>query len=296
MLLGLYQGIFVYMKIEPRDVHRWRKQGILTQEIRRLYEEIPPVNRGLYYPWFLQNQHLLDPSWRPSEDPGLVLMRQTWAFIGADPTVTSGHWDVVKTWTPHKQNCFKLYHMSVHQWRPGPEDDAWIDFGFCVCPSAWDEQRLSRIYAEVILHHKCPLEDFATAYDSRLLFKLLGRYGLEEEAKGIQYLDHIIDSGVIASAWDLKAWVRQESLEPRSLPILVDYGMVNCAGHAEHLQLLKDTYRKVFDHPQGDPIQLHQACIRGQTFEYVEGLMKIKKRDAKILRRLMKNLYPLSDL
>ena len=37
-------------------------EAILIQEIESVFEEIPPPNRGQYYPWFLEHQDLLYPA------------------------------------------------------------------------------------------------------------------------------------------------------------------------------------------------------------------------------------------
>jgi len=99
------------------------------------------------------------------------------------------------------------------------------------------------------------------------------------------------------SVWYLKAYVYQELKQTTIIPSFrVDYGIINCGGVLTHLQLLKDTYRKVFEHPKGDPLELHKACIAGKIYEYVGSLLKIKKKEEKLLRRLMQNMYPLQDL
>jgi hypothetical protein len=84
----------------------------------------------------------------------------------------------------------------------------------------------------------------------------------------------------------LKAYVYQKQI----IPCLgVDYGISNYSEAVTHLQLLKNTYRKAFEHPNGHPLELHKACVTGRIFAYVNGILKIKKKDAKVLRRLMTN-------
>ncbi|KAF7795901.1 hypothetical protein EIP86_007068 [Pleurotus ostreatoroseus] len=62
-MVGLYQGLFLAngWKLEPREIEKWVKEGTLIQNIKTTFENYgPPESRGLYYPWFLQNQWILD--------------------------------------------------------------------------------------------------------------------------------------------------------------------------------------------------------------------------------------------
>lgn len=61
-LLGLYIGLFRALLVTPKELHAWRKEGRLVEEIKAQYETLPPYNRGGYYPWFLQHQYVLDGS------------------------------------------------------------------------------------------------------------------------------------------------------------------------------------------------------------------------------------------
>src|SRR5882762_2321714 len=45
MLLGLYQGLF-YSGINPKTVLTWKREGILIQEIKKVFERNPPHKRG----------------------------------------------------------------------------------------------------------------------------------------------------------------------------------------------------------------------------------------------------------
>jgi len=59
-LVGLYTGLLKYMCISPDEFHQWQKKGIFGTKIKEKYEELPKGNRGLYYPWFLRNERVLD--------------------------------------------------------------------------------------------------------------------------------------------------------------------------------------------------------------------------------------------
>ena len=65
-LISLYQGLIKILEIDPMVFHHARRKGRLVAEIRKHYEAHPESHRGVYYPWFLQNLHLLDQSTHPS--------------------------------------------------------------------------------------------------------------------------------------------------------------------------------------------------------------------------------------
>src|ERR1700733_11186799 len=45
--------------------------------------------------------------------------------------------------------------------------------------------------------------------------------------------------------------------------VFVDYGFVNCRTEEERLEL-REMYRRIFDHYQADPVQLHEAAMSGR--------------------------------
>ena len=73
-----------------------------------------------------------------------------------------------------------------------------------------------------------------------------------------------------------------------SRPVGADYGFYNCNGDAERDEL-KYVYKQFFAHHDADPIGLHDACIGGGLFSYVNKFVKLKKK----FNRLMQNPYPL---
>lgn len=221
-------------------------------------------------------------------------MKRTWEAIGEDPSVTSGHWDVILKWSRPKQESFTLYHALIHGWHPSPEIDAWILFGFCACRSEWQDHLLSRIYSKIIISDKCPLDKFAEAHASKSLFSLFREHGVEAGLMAIPQIEEVLKKDEIGSVWYLKAYVLQElEQEEMIASFRIDYGIINCQGVVDYIQLLKSTYGRFFQ--EGDPVALHAACMRGELFTFIEGVIDIKKRDAKLLRRLTQNPYPLRN-
>jgi hypothetical protein len=149
MLLGLYIGLIKYKEVEPIDIHRWRQKGILVQEIKRTFEKECNTTKGEYYPWFLQNQYLLDPLWRPPYNAEERLTLQTWRYIGGNTNDTyQMHRAVYDSWDSEKQHCFHFYHLLHSDSYPTPELDSWVTFGFA---ASGDETDLAWAYKWLIL-------------------------------------------------------------------------------------------------------------------------------------------------
>ena len=140
MLLGLYHGLFKYFEIHPKTVLTWKREGILIQEKKEVFEEIPPRNRGQYYPWFLEYQDLLDPSQEPSTKVTddflnrLESVARAWRYIGGvRPLLINTPLNVIDiekaTWPQRKQNCFDLCELMLSDLHPSPRLYIWLSFG-----------------------------------------------------------------------------------------------------------------------------------------------------------------------
>ena len=300
MLFGLYQGLFIHISIKPKTVLIWKKEGILIQEIKNVFEDIPPQYRGQYYPWFLEHQDLLDPSVEPStkvvEDFRLELVMRAWRHIGGRPLPNSktalNDINIEKaTWSEHKRDCFDLCSLVLSDSHPDPSLRIWLSFGFCTTRNQFDEMQLGIAYRTLV--RSCSFEEFYQAYDSCSLVQLF-------RSKNISLSVHLADFLANAlhmnkSVWDLKQFVVAD--EPDSVPVpsvRVDYGFFNCRNEDEELQL-KEVYKKFFEEDSnGDPLKLHEACLQGKIYDYVRTTLKWKGKDQRpLFRRLMKNIYPL---
>jgi len=296
-LLGLYIGLMERMYIKPMTIHTWRVEGRLVGEIKAAFEALPRHSRGGYYPWFLENQYVLDSSELPqtAEDNMAAQHLRAWRFIGGSSDFAPQRVrEEVSCWPEEKQTCFMLYCMLLMGWHPGPElDEGWIPFGFCVY-DANSEMALSRIYTSLI--RSCTFDEFCAAYTSSSLFSLMKSKGLSIQHRSDE-LEHILRHSPHSneSVWDLKQMVLRSGDNPPIPSVTMDYGFMNCQ-NPEHSAKLKDVYRRVLDRPNAQPLEMHKACIEGRLFEYVRGQVEVPKEDRKLLHHLMKNLYPLPDL
>ena len=297
MLMGLYQGLFKYFDIKPKTVLTWKREGILIQEIKKVFEEIPPQFRGGYYPWFLEHQDLLDPSQEPStkviEDFCLEAVMRAWRHIGGRPLPSSTALNDINTekatWPEHKQDCFDLCTLLLSDSHPNPSLRIWLSFGFCTTKNQYDEMLLGVAYRRLVM--RCSFEEFYQAYDSCSLIQLFSSNNIN-----LHLTDFLTNSPRMnKSVWNLKQFVVAD--EPDSVPVpsvKVDYGFFNCRNKEEEVQL-KEIYKTFFDDEShdGDPLKLHEACIQGKTYDYVRKTLKLRKDRRPLFRRLMKNPYPL---
>ena len=290
-LLGLYIGLILHIEVEPKTIHRWRLKGTLVEEIKAAFEQLPPDNRGSYYPWFLQNQWVVDHELAPPTDAAHEMMLRAWQYAGGSSSATLEEINLTKAkWSEHKQGCFSFCAALLSGWHPSPEHTMWLTFGFCVCRDEYSEAPLSRLYR--ILVEKSTFDEIYTAYTSSSLIALFDKKGLKHEREQIRHLDDVLAGSPTSnkSVWNLKQHIVLENgcMIPS---IAVDYGFINCKGEEEK-QELKKVYMQFFDHYNADPLGLHEAAIEGRLFEYVGGFIKLKKK----FNRIMKNPYPLQNI
>jgi hypothetical protein len=301
MLVGLYEGLFKCFEINPETVLTWKREGILIQEIKKVFERIPPQDRGQYYPWFLEHQDLLDPSLEPStkvmEDFRTEAVMRAWRYIGGRPLPNSTAWNDINietaAWHRHKQDCFDLCVLLLSGLYPGPSLDIWLWFGFCTTQNQYDEMQLGIAYRTLIM--RCTFEEFYQAYGSCSLVQLFSSKNINLEQFGLHLADLLANAPYMnKSVWDLKQFVVAD--EPNIVPVasvMLHYGFLNCRNKEEEVEL-KKVYKSVFENSNGDPLKLHQACLRGKIEDYVRATLKLSKRHRRpLFRRLMKNIYPL---
>jgi MYND finger len=289
-LLGLYIGLISRMNVEPKTIHRWRLKGTLVEEIKSAFEKLPQNNRGGYFPWFLQNQWMINPELTPPTNPVNETLLRAWQYADGSPTSTREEIDVARaSWPKDKQECFYFCTILLSSWHPSPEQAVWLNFGFCTCRDEHSETPLALLYRRLIALSS--FDELYTAYVSSELIALFDRKGLKHDREQIHHLDDVLAGSprMTKTVWSLKQYVVLDDIYmSASLPIAIDYGFAKCEGETEMLAL-KEVYKQFFAHPAADAIKLHEAAIEGRLFEYVGGFVKLKKK----LKRLMNNPYPL---
>ena len=160
-LLGVYQFLTKYRSpaIPAKALHRWRKRGILLQEIKKAYGLIPTGYRGEYYTWLMNHQWVFDgktpEEWGQKQLEAnfrAQIARAGWVYSGGSQAVTDLKIrECANTWTAERKACWRLCGGLLNCRMPGPDSDLWIPFGFCACAALVD-QDLARLYIELITH------------------------------------------------------------------------------------------------------------------------------------------------
>ncbi|CAE6456668.1 unnamed protein product [Rhizoctonia solani] len=296
-LCGLFRGMLTLGGVDPREVHKQRLAGTLINYIKDFYEKIPVHARGGYYPWFLKNQHLLDPPKFIDMSPSILndsSVQQTWQFTGGLASDSISHIKSrIQGWPKEKQQAFRFTQMLLHTgFQLSPDLPEWVYFGICGCKSRTEEAELWDSYIKLV--KAVPFERFYTAYKSSSLPTLFSANGLPITNPFV--LDVLGGTPhVNKSVWDLKQFAVGDygKLIPS---VTVDYGFMNCGdlGSQETenvIYSLRQVYNRILTAPNANPLKLHEACLQGKLFQYARRVAQVDIKFAP----LMKNIYPLQN-
>lgn len=314
-LFGLYAGLVKYIPMQridgtylnPKKLHQWRLKGVLVAEIKKAFEALPPSSRGGYYPWFLENQHIVDPTVPPPAGTDIEAeqiaaatdaRRRAWIYSGGSSGLTNAEieqqFKTLRELDHPRFNCatfIGILYMGLH---PSPHDSLWVPFGFCACTDLGGEISLARSYMTLIA--SCTFDDFLKAFLTGSIAELMSRsnlkplWGSEAEAFGDTMKG---TPNMSKSVWRLKAFLMAHLENPAEMARSAqwDYGFFNCRTEVE-AKTLRLAYERYFGHRDCRPLDLHAACIQGRIYEHVDSVVRLKDKN---LRRLMKNAYPLPE-
>ncbi|KDQ16156.1 hypothetical protein BOTBODRAFT_269574 [Botryobasidium botryosum FD-172 SS1] len=276
------------MKVSARKIRTWEMSGTLVGGIKEAFGSWPQLTEGPYYAWFLKNEWVLDRSVDPPSDPHDEVTRRGWVYAAGNPSLstTQDIMAIVKHWPENKALLLLFCGGLLSHIRPHQNESLWVKLGFCACHDEGGQALLAMIYT--VLTTKCPFEEFCAAYDGGSLIALLDAYGFKATRERITYLEDALAGppGTNKSVWDLKQAISVEEGDVTP-SVSVDYGFAKCRNTLEAL-VLREMYREFFLLPDANPLQLHEAAMRGQLFEYLGGLISIKRKDRKMLQRVMK--------
>lgn len=296
MLFNVYVGLIKYCNIKPIQLHKWRLKGRLLQEIKAIFEAIPMDRRGMYYPWLLEHQYVLEDTETKQKEAQRTLEekeRRAWTALGKPSAAPSS---AIREWQQKlpmdSRKCFIFYGELLSSTYPSPASSQYLQFGFCVCSSRIEEKELSRAYTELL--KECTFDEFCNAFSSRTLLKLFKSKGVPIPGGLAHPLADVLGGGSIKSVWQLKQWIASGKGTP-ILAINIDYGFVNCETPEEGGKLIT-LYKAFFESPQSDPLKLHDACMKGRLLDFIAEDMKMKLPASRALfKRLLKNHHPRSE-
>lgn len=309
-LLGLYRGLWLSDAVSAEDLHEWRVGGVLADKIKEFYYRIPESSRGQYFPWFLKNEYVLEG--RVTKEEAQQKLIATF-YNGAAPYLDAG--DRNKTARDLKPEAkaasYDLLAEVLYRFTPNPVELNWYSFGFVTCCGKNEESTLLDLYQLLLIESNgssfyrfhnsrrgdfapAPFAQFWKAYEAGTLIELMDSKGLRELRSQLPFLEAFLSvppTGPRPSVWHLKQFLEIDDPTdyPPVLSVQVDYGFMNCHNF-EELCTLMEIYRKVLT--SANPMELHQACVAGNLFQFVGGHFRVKEE----WRALMRNPYPLAEV
>ena len=208
----------------PQEVHWWRIEGSLVENIIQLFESVPERSRGSYYPWWKDNLHIFNRTMEVVDSCHAEFMEYPMSQL--DP---ADHDKEINDLEPEaKLEAFIFFAMIVNTWVPSPETSAWYSFGFCTCrnavlpdegqyipyhsesalaglyqsllgtvPDKSMERHFGEYHRRILFKPRCSFAEFWKAYDGGTLPSLFRKYELEKEMK--QVTPHFAE--FISSRW-----------------------------------------------------------------------------------------------
>ena len=309
-LLGLYQGLRLSREITVEDVHKWQVEGSLVANIKEYFYAMPKECRGGYFPWFLDNTHILDRSLATSPDEGKL---RSMFFDKAKPYLDEEERQKdVKDLEPEaKRHAYIFLASSLNAASPNPTEANWINFSFCTCNCERQEGMLCGLYQKLLYGCGQGSQDFPErywpehlsnskttsftefwqAFESGSLIQLMDAKGLKSDRMQFPHLEtclSIPSAMAQPSVWSLKQFLAVDN--PADFPpcpaVSHDYGFRNCQTF-EEVCILMEIYKRLLI--KADPLELHTACSAGQLFEFAAKFDKMDEAH----RRLMRNLRAL---
>ncbi|EAT78007.1 hypothetical protein SNOG_14467 [Parastagonospora nodorum SN15] len=184
------------------------------------------THRGRYFPWFLENLHVLDqPISKEEAQQKLVVTFYDKAKPYLDVEDRSKVFGDLK---PQAQrHSYHLLAEMQHRWSPNPVEENWYSFGFVTCRNRSEERTLLGLYQLLLIpndesslyriHNRqqgtmppVPFTEFWKAYESKSLIMLMDAKGLREVRSRLPFLEVFLSaptSIIRPSVWDLKQFL-----------------------------------------------------------------------------------------
>lgn len=316
-LLGVYGGLYLSGKFSAEDIHEWRVGGILVDKIKEFYYSIAENSRGQYFPWFLKSSYVLE---RPmTKDEAQEKLIATFYDKARPYLDIEDRNKTARDLKPEaKGTSYNLLAGILLRFSPNPIQRNWYSFGFVTCRGQGegtmfgDEEIILVDLYQLLLtesdgsyfyefHNRrrgviqpATFTQFWKAYETGTLIQLMDSKGLKELRSRLPFLEGFLSvppAGPRPSVWDLKQFL--EISDPTDHPpipsVNVDYGFINCRTFEETCTL-SEIYGRLLK--TANPLELHQACVAGDLFQFASGYVSMEER----WRSLMRNFYPLKEV
>jgi hypothetical protein len=306
-LFGLYFSLYRSGRFSAEDLHKWRIGGILAEKVKEFFYSLPEDSRGGYFPWFLENLHVLE---HPvtQEEAKENLKAAFFDKVRSYLDVEDRNKAIGELEPEAKRDSFGLLAQLSHQMSPNPIEYGWYSFGFVTCRGQSEENTLLQIYQLLLLEddgsyfykfynsrrgddQPVSLAHFWKAYEAGTLIQLMDLKGLGSLRSRLPVLETFLSispTNARHSVWELKWFIDIDNpVEYSPAPTVgLDYGFVNC-NTLEETYTLMEIYRRVFR--TAHPLGLQYACMTGTLWQFASGHTRMEER----WRPLMKNVYSL---
>jgi hypothetical protein len=302
-LLGLYKGL-IYLDVQAEELHEWRISGRLADRIIKTFERIPPRSRGGYFPWFIENRHLIFPpvpKLHAVTDNDISEHYYKPAKFLLEPRDRLKH---VKSLEPStKRNCFMFAALIIQWQHPSPElPGPYYDFGFCACRNEAEESILGVLYQRLIIGDTLqpqrlywgdmPTSDayatrfsgFCQAFETQHLIQFMDNNGMKQQRSSIRHLETYLNAPKETRhlpVWTLLTFLKSGDAECPPTEIFVPFGFVRCADTRVRSRL-KQLYASILE--LADAIVLQEAQATGRLLQFAEQYVEISPDLAEILR------------
>ena len=309
-LLGVYGGLYRSGKFSAEDIHEWRVGGILVDKIKEFYYSIAEDCRGQYFPWFLENFHVLERHMTIDEAQQRLIAT---FYDKAKPYLDiEDRNKTARDLKPAAKGAsYNLLAGTLLRMSPNPIDENWYSFAFVTCRGKGEESMLVDLYQLLLtesdgsffyeFHNRrrgvippATFTQFWKAYEAGTLIQLMDSKGLKELRSRLMFLEGFLSvppAGPRPSVWNLVRFleINDPMDHPPAPSVNVDYGFINCRTFEETCTLM-EIYRKVLK--TANPLALHQACVTGDLFQFASLFVRMEER----WRSLMRNFYPLKEV
>jgi hypothetical protein len=302
-LLGLYKGL-MYLDVQAEELHEWRISGRLADRIIETFERIPPRSRGGYFPWFIENRHLIFPpipQIHAVTDNDISEHYYKPAKFLLEPRDRLKH---VESLEPSaKRDCFMFAALIIQSQHPSPElPGPYYDFGFCACRNEADESILGVLYQRLIIGdthqpqrlywgdmptsdaYAARFSDFCQAFENQDLIQFMDNNGMKQQRSSIRHLETYLNAPKETRhlpVWMLLTFLKSGDAECPPTETFVPFGFVRCADPRVRSRL-KQLYASIL--ALADAIALQEAQATGRLLQFAEQYVEISPDLAEILK------------
>jgi hypothetical protein len=313
-LLGLYSGLLNQMDVSSQNLDDWRGSGTLVENIISKYNEIPQGGRGSYFPWFIQNKHILESQPQAEPNKGDNLLDEILHKSKAALELEDQEKHVTELQPDEMRDAFFLYALTQEHIHPNPmgPGDLWYSFGFCTCVDEHEESRLGSLYGKLLggnkfltdysvslgeksrSHSDIPMatfEEFWRAFQNGKLIQLMDQYGFQEERRRYPYLENFLairPAEPHPPVWRLCHFLAFEvtslDIPPVAVVLAEDFGF--SAGLSARMKLeLRSFYKSLIS--KGGPLEFDEARSQGRLVDHAQRhFTKVDEAVLRILREL----------